>query len=273
MQQASPNATASASAPPAARRSLFHAEFIPFAATSSGPERAMLQACGHYAISDRAIFVAAYRELCRLDLSGKCALEICCGGGQLALQLGQVFPQAEVIAVDRYPEAAGAVTQARATGAAPNVRYECADALHLTSHATASLDLIIGQAALHHLAHEPAQVAAEFSRVLKPGGRLIFIYEPLGHSPLVAAVRAINVARHAMVDESNLFFSTIEAIGTQFANCQVQVFNLCGYPLKSLHSDAAVPLARAANALDRFLARRWPNAVRYAANCNIIYTR
>lgn len=251
----------------------FQAEFVAFTEPADEAERRLLRACSHYPVSDRPLFTAAYRELRRVDLSGKRVVEVCCGGGELAVQLGTLFPQAEVVAVDRHATTAAAVQQAQDKGLARNVRYECADALRLGWCADASLDLIVGQAALHHLAHDPVQVAAEFSRALKPGGRLIFIFEPLGHNPFVAAVRAFNVTRHNMVDESNLFFRTLREIARNFSRCEVQVFNLFGYPLKIFRSESAVPLVRAANAMDRFVSRHWPDAVRYAANCNVIYTR
>ena len=66
----------------------------------------MLPAVGGFLTSDRSLFLAGYSELCRIDLTGKRALEICGGFGKLSAALAAVFPQAEVVCLDFY-EATG----------------------------------------------------------------------------------------------------------------------------------------------------------------------
>jgi SAM-dependent methyltransferase len=53
--------------------------------------------------------------------------------------------------------------------------------------ADASFDLVLGHAVLHHLP-ELDKAFAEFSRVLRPGGTLLFAGEPSHHGDRIAAV-------------------------------------------------------------------------------------
>jgi len=228
---------------------------------------------GHYAPSDRPLFISGYNALCGVDLTGKRALEVCCGRGELAVQFARACPGTEVIANDRYPEAGKVIREAQVRGEVPNLKYECGDALSLTGHPDASLDLVFGQAALHHLAHDISSVGQEYSRVLKPGGRLIFIFEPLGHNPLFAMIRALRVSRGEMGDESNVFFSQLQHIGRSFSRCEVQVFNILGYPLKGLSGALGGQLARWSHAADAALVAKNPGLAKMAANFNVIFTK
>jgi SAM-dependent methyltransferase len=229
-----------------------------------------LRACAKYPASDRAVFMAGYGELSRIDLNGKAALEICGGHGELAFRLAQAFPDAKITGLDLYvPEQP---TQKGWLAQCPNLSYVAGTAFDLSRFAPASLDLIWGQAALHHLAHSTEDLGREVLRVLKPGGRLVFIFEPLGHNLLVAAIRAIRMSLAEMVDESNLFLSQIEKLSAPFSSCEIQVFNLLGYPMKAF-SGRLLGLNGLAEQADAFLFRNFPVMRRYAANCNIILTK
>jgi SAM-dependent methyltransferase len=231
----------------------------------------LLAAKSSYPASDLPLFTAGYNELARVDLNGTRVLEICCGGGGLAVRLGTAFPQAEVVAVDRYSDAAAEI---KAAGSRlPGVRYEQGNALHLPQFADASFDLIYGQASLHHLAHDIPAVAREYSRLLKPHGRLVFIFEPLGNNPLVAAIRGARFALVAAPDESNLFFHQVEEIAQSFSKGEIQCFNLLGYPLKSLNGDIATTIAKAIDKIDHALFARGERWQRWAANCNLVFTK
>jgi len=233
--------------------------------------KAMLPAVGGFPPSDRPLFLAGYSELCRLDLSGRRALEICGGFGKLAAGLAANFPAAQVIGLDLYA-ASGPDIEERLQQL-PGLSYVAGDAFDLSAYADESLDLVWGQAALHHLAHDAEGLSKQVLRVLKPGGRFVFIFEPLGHNLLVAAIRAVRMARHELGDESNLYFSQFERMqATGFASCDVQVFNFLGYPIKAL-SDRLGWVSRAVQQLDAWLLGRFPQLLRYGANCNVIFTK
>jgi ubiquinone/menaquinone biosynthesis C-methylase UbiE len=157
----------------------------------------------HYWFSDESLFAAAYNELCRIDLSGKRVPEVCCGEGMLPACLASPFPSAEIIGLDRYQNNGTRLVEAmnRLLG----LSYICADALGLSQYWDVFFDLIYGRAALHHLAHDTEKVAADYSRLLKPGGRLMFAFLPLGHNLLVAAIRAMRLASMEAGGESNLY--------------------------------------------------------------------
>jgi SAM-dependent methyltransferase len=233
----------------------------------------LLAGCSHYGRSDLPMFLAGYNELCRLDLSGGRILEVCCGVGDLAMAVARAFPEAEVIASDRYPEAGRAIREAAGRGQAGRLSYKCTDALQLRDVVDGSLDLVYGQATLHHLAHDTAAVGQEFSRVLKPGGRLVFIYEPLGHNPLWAMIRAYRVARGAMPDESNVVLSQLEEVSRCFELCEIQVFNFLAYPFKSLGRVAAPSVVESIHRLDGAVMSRWQRLAPLAANFNAIFTK
>jgi SAM-dependent methyltransferase len=230
----------------------------------------MLPGVGGFPVSDRDLFLAGYSELCRIDLSGGHALEICGGFGKLAAGLAEVFPDARVTGLDLYAANGPDVDAARLR--CPNLEYVAGDAFDLSRYDDNSIDLVWGQAALHHLAHDLDGLCKQVSRVLKPNGRLVFIFEPLGHNLLVAAIRAVRMARHELGDESNLYFSQFERMGRSFSRTEVQVFNLLGYPTKAL-SDHFSFLARVIKRVDASLFNIFPKTKRYAANANVIFTK
>jgi len=233
----------------------------------------LLRAATHYPKSDRPLFEAGYGELCRIDLNGKKVLEVCCGRGELTRQMAIVFPGAEVIGMDRYPDAGDCIVEAQQKQNIGNVRYFAGNALALTDVPDASLDLVFGQATLHHLAHDIDAVRNEFSRVLKPGGRLVFIYEPFGHNPIWAMVRAYRIARAAYGDESNVVLPQLNDIAKSFSRCEVQGFNLLGYVFKSLGRFAGESLMNAIDRLDTTLMRQSPRMAAMAANFNVVFTK
>ena len=232
---------------------------------------AMLPAVGGFPPSDRPLFLAGYGELCRIDLSGKLALEICGGHGVLAGMLAETYPAATVVGLDRY-QAGGPEVDARCARL-PGLSYVAGDAFDLSAYDAESMDLIWGQAALHHLGHDLDKLCRQVLRVLKPGGRLVFIFEPLGHNLLVAAIRAVRMARGELEDESNLYLSQFERmLDAGFARCEVQVFNLLGYPMKAV-SDRMGFVSRFVQKLDAWGFRQFPGLLRYGANCNVILTK
>jgi len=239
------------------------------AAVSVDPRAHFLaEACG-YPPSDLEVFLAGYSELCRVDLSGKVALEICSGLGALSAQVARTFPAAAVTALDLYVPTG---PQAGWRGKPSNLEFRAGSAFDLSFLQSESVDLVWGQAALHHLAFSPSALCAEVVRVLKPGGRLVFVFEPLGHNVLVAMIRAARVSMAEEPDESNLFFSQIRKMSAQFSTTQVQSFNLLAYPLKAFSNRLAF-VSETVRKMDAALFSAFPRMLRYGANCNIVFTK
>jgi ubiquinone/menaquinone biosynthesis C-methylase UbiE len=230
----------------------------------------MLPGMGGFPATDRDLFLAGYSELCREDLKGGHALEICGGFGKLAAGLAGALPETRITGLDLYAASGPEVDAALARH--PNLEYVAGDAFDLSRYPDESIDLIWGQAALHHLSHNLDGISREAKRVLKPGGRLVFIFEPLGHNLLVAAIRAARMARHELGDESNLYFSQFERMAQSFSSAEIQVFNLLGYPAKAL-ADRMATLASLIQRADAWLFTRFPRLMRHAANCNVIFTK
>lgn len=230
----------------------------------------MLPAIGGFPPSDRDLFLAGYGELCRVDLTGKHALEICGGFGKLASGLAANFPGAKITGLDLYAASGPEIEEALKRH--PGLEYVEGDAFDLSRYEDHCLDLVWGQAALHHLAHDLDGLCKQVSRVLKPGGRFIFIFEPLGHNLPVAAIRAVRMAQGELGDESNLYFSQFERMAKHFSSCEVQVFNLLGYPMKAV-SDRFRFISDTVRKADAWLFSTFPKSKRYGANCNLIFTK
>ena len=73
-------------------------------------------------------------------------------------------------------------------------------------------DLVYGQGILHHL--EISSCIFEISRILKPGGKLLFI-EPLGTNPLINLYRRLT-PRARSKDEHPLIFKDFDIIKKKF---------------------------------------------------------
>ncbi len=230
----------------------------------------MLPGIGGFPPSDRNLFLAGYSELCRVDLTGKHALEICGGFGKLACGLAQNFPEAKITGLDLYAASGPQIDEALKKN--PGLEFVAGDAFDLSRYPDNSVDLVWGQAALHHLSHDLDGLCNQVSRVLKPGGRFIFIFEPLGHNLLVAAIRAMRIAREELGDECNVFISQFAQMETYFSSCEVQVFNLLGYPMKAF-SDRFSWLSSPIRRMDAWIFKTFPKTKRYGANCNVILTK
>jgi ubiquinone/menaquinone biosynthesis C-methylase UbiE len=120
-----------------------------------------------------------------LDEGYERALEIGAGTGYFSLNLLQAGVVLEATCTDISP---GMVTTlgANAERLGLNVRTARADAESLP-FPDSSFDLVLGHAVLHHLP-DLRRAFAEFHRVLRPGGRIVFAGEPSRIGDRLAAV-------------------------------------------------------------------------------------
>ena len=231
----------------------------------------ILPACAHYRFTD-SLFLQGYNLLLSGDLTNKRVLEICCGEGDLAAWLGRMSP-AEIVGIDISEEAIRKAT--RKHGQLQNVIFKVADALELSDFPAGTFDIVVGQATLHHLSHALPTASKECSRVLKPGGKCLFIFEPLGHNPLIAALRgAVNAAsQYQWLDESMLFEWAIKDFAGNFARYEIYYFSLLAYGCKLL--PRRLKLSRLiynfCDGFDQRLFRLAKWTRKYAGNFNVCY--
>jgi demethylmenaquinone methyltransferase/2-methoxy-6-polyprenyl-1,4-benzoquinol methylase len=105
---------------------------------------------------------------------GDAALDVCCGTGDLALELAhRVAPGGHVIGCD-FSEPMLDLAREKAAGAGlPSVRFEWADALQLPYDA-GSFDAVTVGFGVRNFADRRRGIA-EMARVLRPGGRLVIL--------------------------------------------------------------------------------------------------
>ena len=113
------------------------------------------------------------------------SLEIGCGTGYFTLNLMQEGVIATAVCTDVSPGMLEAL-RANAGRLGLTVDTVVSDAAALPFE-DASFDLVLGHAVLHHLP-EPERAFAEFMRVLRPGGVLLFAGEPSRYGDRIAAL-------------------------------------------------------------------------------------
>jgi SAM-dependent methyltransferase len=228
---------------------------------------------GHRSPYEAPLIAAAAQAMMEAGNDSKVILEVCCGHGTLLAGLAKTFPDARVVGMDQY---AGTVeVAAKEIEGIPNAEVLAADVFHLDDWENDSVDLIIGQATLHHLTHNLGDALGEFARVLRPGGKCMFTFEPLSHNQVVNTVRSYRNAKSLLVDESNLYIETIIYHSNLFSSVEVQCFNLtASFLLKALPPNPLLlSLGRGMRKLDAWRFSRSDKALRKAANMNVIFTK
>lgn len=115
------------------------------------------------------------------------ALEIGCGTGYFSLNLMQQGLIDHLVATDVSGGMLGSLSATAASlGLADRVETQKANAEALPFE-DASFDLVLGHAVLHHIP-DLAAAFGEFSRVLRPGGAVVFCGEPSQNGDRLAAI-------------------------------------------------------------------------------------
>ncbi len=201
------------------------------------------------------------------DLAGKRVLEYGCGPGSCGFQLAR--RGAHVTGIDISDAAiARAKDRARREGLTEAVFLSMnAEALEFPADA---FDLVCGIAILHHLDLDLAY--AELARVLRPGGRAVFI-EPLGHNPLINLYRRWTPSLRT-IDEHPLMMSDIAAAETCFDGVRARyfhLFSLLAVPFRD--RPGFTKLLAGLEMLDRAAFRLLPPIRRHAWTCVLTLSR
>lgn len=121
------------------------------------------------------------------DVRGRRVLDFGCGNGWLSIILAK--RGAIVDAFDLSSEAVRTATlRAQANAVGDRCTFRVGSAYEVP-YGDGEYDLVIGQSILHHVS-EKDTVARELARVLRPGGRAVFM-EPLGDSMLLERARLV----------------------------------------------------------------------------------
>jgi SAM-dependent methyltransferase len=184
--------------------------------------------------------------------AGRRVLEYGCGPKPEALGLA-----AEGAHVDGIDISQVAVEQAAERAAARGVGDRCtfqvmnAEAL---AFADGSFDLVCGSGILHHL--DLPRAYREVARVLKPGGRAVFL-EPLGHNPIINWYRS-RTPEMRTPDEHPLLARDFEEARRYFSRVEPEFFGLsviAAVPLNRFRLFQ--PVHRVLDQLDGLLLASW----------------
>jgi SAM-dependent methyltransferase len=195
-------------------------------------------------------------------LRGARVLDYGCGNGEFSMILAR--RGAHVLGIDISPKL---IEQARLSaaklgwdGSAP--LFVAGDAHH-TPFGDALFDYVVGNGALHHLDLEKA--FAEIARVLKPGGKAVFL-EPMLHHPLLWTLRRLTPKTHT-ADERPLSLADIERARKWFPTCRHRehfLLAVCAAPAHLLGKRLALAVIGALDRLDEQLMRLLPGLRQYA---------
>ncbi len=198
------------------------------------------------------------------ELSRQVVLEYGCGNyGDLSLKLGR--GGARVAAIDLSGESVRSTQRLlERVGLTHQVAVLKMDCEQL-GFQDESFDLVVGRAVLHHLDLERS--CAEVRRVLKPGGRAVFI-EPMGMNPLINLYRRLTPRQHTP-GEHPFTYKTIKKMSQYFEQVTHKEFNL--FPLIVLataglfrEKKKLLPALHRLQSLDELAFKYFPCLARYA---------
>lgn len=239
----------------------------------ASPEHSLKSGFGHRSYFDKPLINSAAKSIYDAGRNAKKIVEICCGYGDLLAALGRVFPTAEIIGIDQFHGTVAVASKRIAE--IPNAKVIVGDVTKMDQFPDESIDFVIGQASMHHLTHNLSAAFTEFRRILKPGGKCMFTFEPLSHNHTVNFVRSIRNTQSLLIDESNLYIDTIAAQERFFSQIEVQCYNrTASYLMKALPPNGLfLYLSNLLRKYDSMRFSKSQSALRKATNFNVIFTR
>lgn len=161
-------------------------------------------------MSDAQVFLDCLRRhRDRLPKSGR-VLELGSGQGWAACIYKRMYPKAQLIVTDISPHAVMSLPEwERIFDVAVDKAYACKS--YDIGEDDSSLDLVFCFAAAHHfLAHR--RTLKEISRVLKPGGKAMYLYEPAAPGLFYRLLRWRMNRQRTSVPEDVLILSKIRRL-------------------------------------------------------------
>lgn len=196
------------------------------------------------------------------NLNGALVLDFGCGVGDFSAILAS--RGARVFGIDisskLIEHAKAAALNSGLNGNAPE--FTVGDGHH-TPFGDSMFDYVVGNGALHHLDLDTA--LTEIARVLKPGGKAVFL-EPMYNHPLLWILRRLTPKSHT-ADEHPLSFTDIEEARKRFSACKHRehfLFAVCAAPAHLLGKRFALSVVGAADRMDQQLMRLIPGLRRFA---------
>lgn len=196
------------------------------------------------------------------DLRGRVVLELGCGSGDNTVRLAQ---RGALVHATDISGGMVAETRRRAelAGCGGQVFAQQMSAEQL-AFASGAFDLVFGHSVLHHT--DLSLTRREVARVLRPGGRAVFL-EPLAHNPVLNTFRHLTPGRRTPT-ERPMSLGDLAFFSEPFASLRWGAFYLVALGAFALLPLGSRRLFRAAlaagDAADRALLRRWPGLGRYA---------
>ncbi len=196
------------------------------------------------------------------NLSGRKLLDFGCGEGWSTVEYAR--RGALIDAFDISPQSIrNLVRDAETAGVAKHIRPTVMAAEHL-GYRSEAFDLVLGVSILHHT--DPRLSGREVARVLKPGGRAVFI-EPLAHNVFLRIFRALTPTRRTPTEQP-MTAGQIREFGQAFRFASYR-----GYHLLSILPQGLFLLAKSkmlfkaslsiTEPLDKWLLRLFPFLQRY----------
>lgn len=194
-----------------------------------------------------------------VDLSSTKVLDYGCGDGCFSSWL--VSRGAEVTSIDISPELI-ALANRSALRDGPKPTFLVRDA-HCTEFPSSSFDFVFGNGILHHL--DVRLAYAEIARILRPGGRAVFM-EPIEGSLFLKLFRLATPSARS-IDEKPLSIADIQVAKTIFAHVYHRehfCLALAAAPVHLVNEPVARSCVRALDAFDQLVFKLIPIARRYA---------
>jgi ubiquinone/menaquinone biosynthesis C-methylase UbiE len=219
-----------------------------------------------YAPSDlRAGLVYAFDQLG--DLRGKHVLEIGAGSGWDAVIL--VYRGASVVATDVSPVGLEMATRRFAVNSMADRAEVLEMAAERLDFPDESFDHVFGHAVLHHL--DMTKAPHEIDRVLRPGGRAVFL-EPLSENPVLDFARdyAPYPGKKSPKGHRGISYDVIREMGRFVPLVEMREFYLTSMVNRAFgHHTSITPL----ETLDRFLLDRVPKLRRFSRYIVVAYRK